>query len=97
MKPSRNTKADIMQLYEKITVSIAHGDSVKAASRQAGVSAGFYYYWRKKLAARDAPLPETREEALAEENRRLKSLLAEQVLDNELLRDRLEQKASDPR
>jgi hypothetical protein len=67
------------QLLGQIEKSIGRGDSIKNATRQAGISEQTYYQWKKSA----APVSESGELkdllALEEENKRLKTLLAERL------------------
>lgn len=67
------------QLLGQIEKSIGRGDSIKNATRQAGISEQTYYQWKKSA----APVSQSDELkdllALEEENKRLKTLLAERL------------------
>lgn len=67
------------QMLGQIEKSIGRGESVKSATRQAGISEQTYYHWKKTA----APASESGDLkdllALEEENKRLKSLLAERL------------------
>lgn len=63
----------------QIEKSIRRGESVKSATRQAGISEQTYYQWKKTAvpASESGDLKDLI--ALEEENKRLKSLLAERL------------------
>lgn len=67
------------QMLSQIEKSIAGGESIKSATKQAGISEQTYYQWKKAAAS----IPESGELkdliALEEENSRLKKLLAERL------------------
>lgn len=67
------------QMLGQIEKSISRGESVKSATREAGISEQTYYQWKKTA----APASESGDLkdllALEEENKRLKSLLAERL------------------
>ncbi|MHA6688032.1 transposase [Mesorhizobium sp. A556] len=67
------------QLLGQIEKLIGRGDSIKNATRQAGISEQTYYQWKKSA----APVSQSDELkdllALEEENKRLKTLLAERL------------------
>lgn len=83
-----NKEQQVKQAFEVISDAIERGCNVRDACVSAGVSPSFYYYWRNRFANRgvfedgDAP------PSLIEENRKLRRLLAEQVLENSVLRDK---------
>ena len=56
--------------------------------RRHGVTANTYYRWKAKYAGMDVNEAK-RLKALEDENRRLKKLVAEQALDNQILREAL--------
>lgn len=74
---------------EKVTSILQEADSgvpISELSRQYGVSDATLYNWRKKyggMTVSDA----RRLKELEEENRKLKGLLADQLLANEVLKD----------
>lgn len=66
-------------MLSQIEKSIAVGESIKSATKQAGISEQTYYQWKKSA----APASDSGELkdliALEEENTRLKKLLAERL------------------
>ncbi len=67
------------------------GVSVKALCRRHGCSEASYYLWRSKFGGMDVS-DAKRLKALEAENARLKKLLAESVLENEVTREALRKK-----
>lgn len=67
------------QMLGQIEKSIGRGESVKSATRQVGISEQTYYQWKKAIvpASEGGDLKDLL--ALEEENKRLKSLLAERL------------------
>ncbi|GGB11942.1 transcriptional regulator [Brucella endophytica] len=75
------------QILSDIEQSVGRGDSIKSAAKEAGISEQTYYQWKKTAAPVAAPVAALVSEnndlkdllALEEENKRLKSLLAERL------------------
>lgn len=67
------------------------GLPVKELCRRHGFSEGSYYLWRSKFGGMNVPDAKRLKE-LEIENSRLKKLLAEQVLENEVIKDVLRKK-----
>jgi putative transposase len=67
------------------------GMPVKDMCRRHGFSEASYYLWRSKFGGMNVP-DSKRLKELASENSRLKKLLAEQVLENEVIKDALRKK-----
>jgi putative transposase len=66
----------------------AAGKNVGDVIRRHGIAAHTYYRWKSKFAGMDVS-DARRLKALEDENRRLKKLVAEQALDNQLLKEAL--------
>ena len=64
------------------------GAAIAALCRQHGISEQTLYRWKQKYGGLDRG-DATRLKALEEENARLKRLVAEQALDNQILKDLL--------
>lgn len=77
--PARSTPPRSTLKLGQIEKSITGGESIKSATKQAGISEQTYYQWKKAAAS----VPESGELkdliALEEENSRLKKLLAERL------------------
>jgi putative transposase len=67
------------------------GMAVKELCRKHGFSEGSYYLWRSKYGGMDVS-DAKRLKALETENARLKKLLAEEMLENEVSREALRKK-----
>jgi putative transposase len=67
------------------------GMPVKDMCRKHGFSEASYYLWRSKFGGMNVPDAKRLKE-LESENARLKKLLAEQVLENEVIKDALRKK-----
>ncbi|MGI6853884.1 transposase [Mesorhizobium sp. 1B3] len=68
-----------VQKLGQIEQSIGRGDSIKTATKQAGISEQTYYQWKKAAASTSKSGDLKDLLALEEENARLKSLLAERL------------------
>ena len=69
----------------------AAGTPIKELCRKHGFSEASYYLWRSKFGGMSVPDAKRLKE-LETENGRLKKLLAEQVLENEVIKDVLRKK-----
>lgn len=67
------------------------GVAIKELCRRHGFSEGSYYLWRSKFGGMDVS-DAKRLKALESENTRLKKLLAESILENEVTREALRKK-----
>ncbi|MBB5356858.1 putative transposase [Rhodanobacter sp. ANJX3] len=67
------------------------GLPIKELCRQRGFSEASYYLWRSKFGGMSVPEAKRLKE-LETENTRLKKLLAEQMLENEVIKDVLRKK-----
>ena len=67
------------------------GLAVKELCRKHGFSEASYYLWRSKFGGMDVP-DAKRLKSLEAENTRLKKLLAETMLENEVVKDALRKK-----
>lgn len=67
------------------------GIAIKDLCRRHGFSEASYYLWRSKFGSMSVPDAKRLKE-LEAENGRLKKLLAEQVLENEVIKDALRKK-----
>jgi putative transposase len=67
------------------------GVPVKELARKHGFSDGSFYLWRSKFSGMDVP-DAKRLKSLETENARLKKLLAESMLENEVTREALRKK-----
>lgn len=86
MRKSKFTEEQIVA-----ALKLAEGSSVDEVSRKIGISRNTFYAWKKKFGGMD--VNETRRlKQLEDENRRLKKLVADQALDNAMLKEVLSKK-----
>ena len=91
MKTSRFTESQIIKSLRKYD----GGRSAKDICRELGISSATFYQWKRKyggLEARDL----RRLKDLEQENSRFKRLLADTILDKEILKDVIEKKGWGP-
>lgn len=91
MKNNKYTVEQIINILNKVDVMVAGGTTIAQAVREAGVSEQSYYKWRKQyhgMSVSDAK----RLKELEKENARLKKIVAELSLDNNILKDTIEGK-----
>jgi putative transposase len=88
MKKPRYTDQQIAQVLRQAE----QGTAVAELCRKLGVSETTFYHWKKKFAGMGvAELRRVKQ--LAEENRRLKQVVADLTLDKAMLQDVLQKKA----
>ena len=88
MKRARHTEEQIIQVLREAQA----GATIEELCRRHGISQGTYYKWKQKfggLEIKDAQ----RLRLLEEENRKLKKLVADQALDNMVLKELLGKKS----
>jgi len=86
MRKSRFTEEQIVA-----ALKLAESSSVDEVCRKVGVSRNTFYLWKKKFGGMDVS-DARRLKQLEEENRRLKKLVADQALDNAMLKEVLSKK-----
>jgi hypothetical protein len=70
-------------------LDLLHGADLESTSRKYGVKVSALSHWRKAfMAAREAGLQIRQEDLVDEQGRRMKSVIAELAMENELLRER---------
>ena len=84
MKMTRLTEPQIMGVLRQAEAGVA----VPELCREHGISSATFYKWRAKYGGMDASMM-SQMKALEDENRRLKKLLAESMLDVSALKDLL--------
>ena len=84
MKRSKSTEEQIVGILREQEA----GEKTADVCRRHGVSSSTFYAWKAKYGGMTAS-ETARLRTLEEENRRLKKLLAEQMLDNAVLKDLL--------
>jgi len=87
MRKKHYTETQIVRILKEID----GGQSIAETSRKYGVHEQTIYRWRAKYDGMEVS-DIRRLKELEEENRRLKKLLAQQVLDNDALKDLLSKK-----
>ncbi len=87
MKKRRFSEEQIIGFLREADAGVA----VKELCRRHGFSEASYYLWRSKFGGME-PSDAKRLKALESENARLKKLLAEAVLENEVTREALRKK-----
>lgn len=87
MKRKNYTEEQIINILKEAESGIP----AKELCRKHGVSTASFYAWKRKYGGMDVSEAK-RLKALEEENRRLKKLVAEQALDNALLKEINEKK-----
>ena len=86
MSRKRYTAEQIIGMLREAEVSLSQGQTVGQVCRQLGVSEQSYYRWRKEYGGLKVDQAKRLRE-LEKENARLKKLVAEQALDNDILRE----------
>lgn len=87
MRKSRYTDSQIMAILKQNEA----GASVAELCREHGMSQAMFYKWRSKYGGMDASLMKRLKE-LEDENRRLKTMYAEEKLKAEIAREAIEKK-----
>ena len=82
----RHTAEEIITKLRRVEALVAKGATVGASVREIGVTEVTYYRWRRKYGGMDKS-EARRLRDLEKENARLKRLLAEQALENDILRE----------
>lgn len=86
MPRKRFTSEQIISKLREVEVGLAKGKAVPLACKQIGVTEQTYYRWRKEYGGLKVDQAK-KLRALEKENARLKKLVAEQALDNDILRE----------
>jgi putative transposase len=76
----------IIPLLRQADVALGKGQKVPEVCKQLGISEQTYYRWRTKYGGMD-PQMARQLQGLQKENARLKRLVADQALDNQILRE----------
>ena len=80
----RHSAEQIVGMLRQADVALGKGEKVPEACRQLGISE--HYRWRTKYGGMDPQMARQLQE-LQKENARLKRLVADQALDNQILRE----------
>ena len=86
MPRKRFTTEQIITKLREAEVELSKGKAVPLVCKQLGVSEQTYYRWRKQYGGLKVDQVKKLRE-LEKENARLKKLVAEQALDNDILRE----------
>jgi transposase-like protein len=88
MKRKFHKPEQIVKKLREADAAIASGSTVEQVCRQLGISDATYYNWRKQYG--QMKLDQVKQlKALQKENARLKKLVADQALDNVILKEAL--------
>ena len=82
----RLSPEQIIAKLRQVEIELAKGSSVEAACKKITVSPQCYYRWRKEYGGLEVNQAKRLKE-LERENARLKKLVADQALDNAMLKD----------
>ncbi len=77
---------EIVGILRDAEIKQAKGPSITDICREKGISESIYYRWKKEYGGMH-PSEARRLKELEKENNRLKKLLAEVMLDNQILKD----------
>ena len=91
MARKRYTTEQIIHKLREAEVELAAGKSVPAVCRKLAISEQTYYRWRGEYGGMDTTQAKKLKD-LEKENTRLKKLVADQSLDNAILKDVLSNK-----
>jgi putative transposase len=88
MKRKFHKPEQIVKKLREADAAIASGSTVEQVCRELGISDATYYNWRKQYG--QMKLDQVKQlKALQKENARLKKLVADQALDNTILKEAL--------
>jgi putative transposase len=82
----RHSAEQIVAFLRQADVALGKGQKVPEVCKQLGISEQTYYRWRTKYGGMDPQMARQLQE-LQKENARLKRLVADQALDNQILRE----------
>ncbi|MFT4603743.1 MAG: putative transposase [Thalassolituus oleivorans] len=91
MKRTKHTPGQIVEKLRKVEALIAGGQTAGEAVKSIEVTEQTYYRWKKQYGGMDKH-DVRRLKELERENVQLKKLLADQVLDNSILKEAIEGK-----
>jgi len=88
MKRKFHTPEQIVKKLREADAAVASGSTIEQVCKQLGISDATYYNWRKQYG--QMKLDQVKQlKAVQKENARLKKLVAEQALDNAILKETL--------
>ena len=82
----RHSAEQIVAMLRQADVDLGKGLKVLEVCKQLGISEQTYYRWRQKYGGMDPAMAQQFKE-LEKENTRLKRLVADQALDNQILKE----------
>ena len=82
----RHSAEQIVAMLRQADVELGKGLKVPEVCKQLGISEQTYYRWRQKYGGMDPAMARQFKE-LEKENARLKKLVADQALDNQILKE----------
>ena len=82
----RHSAEQIIPLLRQADIALGKDQKVPEVCKQLGISQQTYYRWRTKYGGMDPKMARQLQE-LQKENARLKRLVANQALDNQILRE----------
>jgi transposase-like protein len=86
MGQKRHTPEQIIRKLREVEVELAKGQSTVEVARKLGITEQTYYRWRKEYGGLRVDQAKRLKE-LERENSRLKKLVADQALDNAILKE----------
>jgi putative transposase len=86
MAKKRYTAEQIIRMLREAEVELAKGQTVGAVCKKLGVTGNTYYRWRKEYGGLKVDQAKRLKE-LERENARLKRIVADQALDNAILKE----------
>jgi putative transposase len=86
MKKTKHTPEQIIRKLREAEAKQASGVTVPEVCKQLGISEGTYYRWRNEYGGMAVDQMKRLKE-LEKENARLKKIVAEQALDNQMLKE----------
>ncbi len=86
MKRTRHTPEQIIRKLRQADAYVARGATIEEICRELGVSETTYHRWRQQYGGMTTSEAKRLRE-LEQENARLKRLVAQQALDNQILRE----------
>jgi putative transposase len=88
MKRKFHTPEQIVKKLREADAAVASGSTIEQVCKRLGISEATYYNWRKQYG--QMKLDQVKQlKALQRENTRLKKLVADQALDNAILKEAL--------
>jgi putative transposase len=86
MKRKRHSPEEVIRKLREADGRLASGESIAQVCRDLGVSETTYHRWKNQFGGMKAPEAKRLRE-LEKENARLKRIVAEQALDNQILKE----------